>query len=435
MITTLILAALLLILFAKFLLRSFLSILNMNSALRQRAGVPEVFADFIAEEEYQRSILYSLKKERLSLFIGFMGFLLPVVAFLSPLPFVLETLVGLFWDPGRIYTIVYVALFFFLLSLPGLPLEWYSLFVIEEEFGFNRVTPSLYWKDALRSGFLWILFMGPLFYLILAVLDGEGGWLYLLPPESQSTPVSFFLLFLKGAGLYLVLVLGLQLLAPLLILPLFNKLLPLEEGELKDRLLRLAKSCGFGTRGIYIMDGSKRSSHSNAYFTGLGPFRRIVLFDTLLESLSSDEIEAVLAHEIGHFKKGHILKRLVFSCLGVFFALLMGGGVLLWGPVLLPSFGFTPGLHGGIILGVYLIGTASFFFLPLQRALSRGQEYQADRYACEHSDKKFLASALVALGRNNLLNLTPHPLYSRFYHTHPTLGERLKFIEGLPKSS
>ncbi|WP_291321679.1 M48 family metallopeptidase, partial [Desulfonatronospira sp.] len=219
---------------------------------------------------------------------------------------------------------------------------------------------------------------------------------------------------------------------PLLILPLFNRLTPLPDSELRERLMNLAQRAGFKARTIQIMDGSKRSGHSNAFFTGFGRFRRIVLFDTLVDQLEPRELEAVLAHEIGHYKKGHVPRMLALSAV----MLLAGFGLAAWlleTPVFVEAFGFQAE-HAGpapaLLLFVILAGLVTFWLSPVLSMLSRKHEYQADRFAAEHgAGVQPMIKALIRLGTENLANMNPHPLYSGFYYSHPTITERIHALE------
>ncbi|MDC7232345.1 MAG: M48 family metallopeptidase, partial [Spirochaetales bacterium] len=270
-----------------------------------------------------------------------------------------------------------------------------------------------YFSDAVKQLFLSVLLMTPLLLGIFFFMDKSGSlwWIY-----ASGFIVAFQLIVL--------------LLYPVLIAHLFNKFTPLEEGSLRTRLISLAERCGFGTSGIFLMDGSRRSGHSNAYFTGMGKFRRIVLFDTLVESLSEEELEAVLAHEIGHNKLKHIPKRLISSILTITGALFITSLCMNW-QELFQAFSFSaPAYHSILIILMFCSSPLSFFLSPLGNYRSRKHEYEADAYACSRVDRKdSLKNALLGLSRENLSNLTPHPLYSTFHYGHPALAERLKAME------
>jgi STE24 endopeptidase len=302
----------------------------------------------------------------------------------------------------------------FALALPGLPVDWFAQFRLEARFGFNTTTQKTWWLDRLK-GFLLALALGyPLLALVLKFVEWTGAswWLW-----AWGALLAFQLLMLV--------------LAPVFIMPLFNKFTPLPDGSLRDRLVKLAERADFRAKSIQVMDGSKRSRHSNAFFTGFGGFRKIVLFDTLIQQLAELELEAVLAHEIGHFKKKHIPKTLLASALGS-----LAG---FWLIALLAqqdwfyrSFGFAPGsIVPALLLFGLVSGVITFWFSPLAHWWSRRYEYQADAYAAEvMNEPGSLIGALRKLNEKNLSNLTPHPLYSRFYYSHPTLLERERALAG-----
>jgi STE24 endopeptidase len=294
------------------------------------------------------------------------------------------------------------------LSVVGLPLDWYAQFRLEERFGFNTSTQKTWWLDRLKGLSLGIILGYPLLVLLLSFLRWTGWWWWLY----------------AWAAL-LIFQLLMTLLAPVLILPLFNKFTPLGEGSLRQRLLKLAEQTQFRAQSIQVMDGSKRSRHSNAFFTGLGAFRKIVLFDTLIQQLSEPELEAVLAHEIGHYKKKHIPKMLAASAgaslLGFYCLAVLANQAWFY-----RAFGFQPGNSAAaFLLFGLLAGVVTFWFSPWAHLWSRRYEYQADRFAAQAmGEPSSLIGALRKLNEKNLSNLTPHPLYSGFYYSHPTLLER-----------
>jgi STE24 endopeptidase len=295
-----------------------------------------------------------------------------------------------------------------LLSVPDLPLSWYAQFRLEEHFGFNTTTQRTWWMDRVKSLILAIVLGYPLLVVVLKLVDwmGNGWWIW-------------------AWAILLAFQLIIALLAPVLIMPLFNKFTPLPEGSLRDRLLKLAERTQFRTRSIQVMDGSKRSRHSNAFFIGFGRFRKIVLFDTLIQQLAEPELEAVLAHEIGHYKKKHLLKMLVFSALASLVGLYVLS-VLARQSWFFKAFGFESGnIAIAMLLLGFLSGVLTFWFSPLGHWWSRRYEYQADAYAKEVMNEPMsLIGALRKLNEKNLSNLTPHPFYSSFYYSHPTLLER-----------
>jgi len=294
------------------------------------------------------------------------------------------------------------------MALPGLPLDWFAQFRLEHRFGFNSSTQKTWWMDRLKGLMIGLALLYPLLALVLKLSDWAGRWWWLWA----------WVAFVGFQFLMLVL-------APVVILPLFNKFTPLSEGSLRDRLFQLANRTGFRARSIQVMDGSRRSRHSNAFFTGFGRFRKIVLFDTLVEQLAEQELEAVLAHEIGHYKRKHIPKMMAASMAGglaglfALFLLAEQG----W---FLDAFGFQAGsLVPALLIFSLVSGVATFWLSPLTHFWSRKYEFEADAFAAKVMESPApLVRALRKLNEKNLSNLTPHPLYSGFYYSHPTLLER-----------
>ncbi len=312
-------------------------------------------------------------------------------------------------------------------SLVQLPLAAYAIFRIEGRYGFNTMTWGMFWRDRIKGIALSALLGLPLLYALLALLLrlGSAWWLY-----------AFVLLLAFQFILMIV--------YPLFIAPLFNRFQPLEDGELKNALSALSARLRFPAAGIYVMDGSRRSLHSNAYFTGFGRFRRIVLFDTLIRRMDRTELLGILAHEIGHYKRNHIYKLMGGQILMLGALLYLAALALRW-PVLYAAFGFpltaqpaagpAPVFAGNPAAGLFLFMTSFSSLLlllsPLQNFISRRHEYQADAYAVAATrNPAAMRSALIKLSNENLSNLTPHPWYSAFHYSHPTLSERLEAIQG-----
>jgi STE24 endopeptidase len=403
-----IVAVVAILILAKLAVEFWLARLNRTHVLRHAGAVPAAFREIIDPATYAKSVEYTLAKTRLHQWeLLWSTTMLLAVLFSGVLPR------GFDLFAERFGTSVWsMAAFLFttgiVLSLAGLPFDWYAQFRLEERFGFNTTTQKLWWLDRAKGLFLAALIGLPLLALVLKLAGWAGStwWLW-----AWSTMLGFQLLMLV--------------LAPILILPLFNKFTPLPEGSLRERLLALAERTGFRARGIQVMDGSKRSRHSNAFFTGFGRFRKIVLFDTLMEQLRESELAAVLAHEIGHYKKGHIPKMMAWSAV----SLLAGFYALAWlarQEWFYRAFGFEPGhLAPAFLMFGLLAGAITFWFTPLANLWSRRFEYQADAFAVNAMrESTSLVAALRKLNEKNLSNLTPHPLYSGFYYSHPTLLER-----------
>lgn len=391
---------------------------NRRHVLAQANAVPEAFRATVDEATYARSVQYTLARNRFSQFAdGWNTFILLVVLFSGVLPwafavFQLHAGTSAWAMAAFLFTVGVV------ISVPGLPVDWFEQFRLEQRFGFNTTTPKTWWLDRAKGLLLAALLGYPLLVLVLKLVEWAGTlwWLW-----AWGAFVTFQLLMLV--------------LAPVLILPLFNKFAPLPEGSLRDRLLALAERTRFRAASLQVMDGSKRSRHSNAFFTGLGRFRKIVLFDTLIQQLTEPELEAVLAHEIGHYKLRHIVKLLVAaaaSSLAGFYVL----GVLAGQEWFYRAFGFEPGnVTPALLLFGLLAGVITFWLAPLRNRWSRRYEYQADAFATRTlGESQPLISALRKLNEKNLANLTPHPWYSAFYYSHPTLLEREQALRAVQQN-
>jgi STE24 endopeptidase len=402
---------------AKVLTQVWLERLNRRHVLAHAKALPEAFKGLMDEAAYAKSVQYTLANGRLRQIETVCdAAVLAAVLFSGVLPWGLhwfrQTLGGAAWSMAALLFVTALVL-----SLPGLPLDWYDQFRLEERFGFNTTTPRLWWLDRLKGLGLGLVLGYPLLWLVLKLFDwmGPGWWLW-------------------AWGALLAFQLLMAVLAPILILPLFNKFTPLPDGSLRQRLLALAERTRFRAGSIQVMDGSKRSRHSNAFFTGFGSFRKIVLFDTLIQQLAEPELEAVLAHEIGHFKKKHIPKTLAAAALGslagFYLVSLLSGQEWFY-----RAFGFEPGnIVPALLLFGLLSGVVTFWLSPVAHWWSRRHEYQADAFAAQvMREPGPLIGALRKLNEKNLSNLTPHPLYSGFYYSHPTLLERERALGGRMK--
>jgi STE24 endopeptidase len=383
-----------------------LSALN-RAEVRRRSGAPPPGVSSVMDPEtFARAGAYTLAKSRFESFSAvFDTAVLALFVFGGILP-LLHALVDA--SDSAATGALFIVISGVLLSIPSLPFEWWEQFRIESRFGFNRSTAGLWAVDRLKGLALALILGFPLLWALLSLVRwaGQAWWIW-------GWAIAF--------GFQIVLLV----LYPRLILPLFNTLSPLPDGELKDQLLALGDRTGFRAASIHVVDGSRRSAHSNAYFTGFGRFRRIVLFDTLVSQLGAEELAAVLAHEIGHYRKGHIPQRLALSAGGQ----LAGFAAVAWlarSSWFNPSFGFEPGELAPALLLCGLLGPlVLFWFSPVSSLLSRRHEYQADAFAREAmGGPEPLLGALRKLGEKNLANLTPHPWFSGFYYSHPTLGER-----------
>lgn len=393
-----------------------LAVLNRTRVLKSRQSPPDTVLRVMDPETYNRSVDYTLARNRLELFsIWYAAVVLAVILFSGILPWFYHHIFDSGSDVHVLRESLFLAAVYLGFYATGLPLDYYSSFRLEERFGFNKSTIGLWISDQLKSLVIGMVIALPLLSLIvwLIIMAGSLWWIF-----------AFALVFFFQVVM--------MVLYPLLILPLFNKLTPLSDEQLRERLMNLADRTGFQAKTIQVMDGSKRSGHSNAFFTGFGRFRRIVLFDTLVEKLEPRELEAVLAHEIGHYKRGHVPRMLTLSA-----AMLLAGFALaawlLETPAFIQAFGFQAE-HAGpapaLVLFALLAGVVTFWLSPVLGALSRRHEYQADGFAAEQmGGVQPMIQALTRLGTENLANLTPHPLYSGFYYSHPTLMERMNALE------
>lgn len=383
--------------------------LNRRSVRAHAQEIPEAFRHLMDPPTYAKSVQYTLAKSKLGQISDvWETAVLLVVLFCGVLPvswgFFRSTLGDSAWVDAAWMFAVGVGL-----SLPSLPLDWWSQFRLEERFGFNTTTPKVWWGDRIKGLILAAVLGLPLLVLILKLVGwmGPRWWLW-----AWAVFMGFQLLMLV--------------IAPVVILPLFNKLTPLPEGSLRQRLLALGERTGFSARTLLVMDGSKRSRHSNAFFTGFGRFRKIVLFDTLISQLQEAELEAVLAHEVGHYKRGHIPQRLAWSAVTT----LGGFWVIAWlakQSWFAGAFGFpeNSGLAPALLLFGLLSGAVSFWVSPVSNWWSRVHEFEADAYAARTmASAEPLVGALRKLSEKNLSNLTPHPWYSAWHYSHPTLTER-----------
>ncbi len=388
---------------------------QMRHVANHRNQVPAAFTSTVTLAAHQRAADYTLAKGRFGLIGAAFGSALllgwTLLGGLDALNTVLRDNVLPAWGPMA-YQLALLVAFTIIGSLIDLPLDAYSTFRIEQRFGFNRTTLRLWLVDMAKGAAVGALIGLPLAALILWIMGASGGlwWLY-------------------AWGAWVAFNLVLLVLYPTVIAPLFNKFEPLADVALKARVQALMQRCGFAAKGLFVMDGSRRSAHANAYFTGLGASKRVVFFDTLLQRLTPSEVEAVLAHELGHFKHKHVLQRMV----GIFAFSLAGLALLGW---LAQQSGFYAGLGVGpnldapndalaLLLFMLALPSFTFFASPLMAHFSRRHEFQADAYACQQAEGAALASALLKLHEDNAATLTPDPVYVRFYYSHPPASERL----------
>ena len=389
-------------------LRLWLGLRQITHILRHRDAVPPQFADRVSIYAHQKAADYSVTRTR----FGRLGLAVEVAVLLAFTFGGGLQLLHDFWSArldGLSYGVALIVSVMTISGLIDLPLSLYTQFVIEERFGFNRMTLRLFFSDLAKQLALGLIIGIPVLLAVLWLMTqmGANWWLYVW-------------LFWCGFNLLILFI------YPAWIAPLFNKFTPLEDDALKQRIEALLNRCGFASSGLFVMDGSKRSAHGNAYFTGFGKTKRIVFFDTLLKRLQPGEVEAVLAHELGHFKHRHVLKRiaLLFAMSLAFLAIL---GQLMQAPWFFNGLGVqVQNTALALILFFLVVPVFTFLLTPLTSQLSRRHEFEADRYAAQQSSATDLANALVKLYEDNAATLTPDPLHSLFYDSHPPAAQRIE---------
>jgi len=384
---------------------------HLSHIQKNRPQVPEAFDEKISLQDHQKAADYTSAKVKFGRWpLVYDAAILLIWTFGGGLELLDQTAREYQLEP--IYTGILVIFSLMIISsLLDLPFSLYSTFVIEEQFGFNRTTLKTFFVDMLKGALLGAALGLPLIWVILWLMEqaGEQWWIYTWAVWTS------FSLFIAWAY-------------PTWIAPIFNKFSPLEEGDTLTRIKSLLSRCGFNSDGIFVIDGSKRSSHGNAYFSGFGKNKRIVFYDTLLESLNDDELEAVLAHELGHFKRKHIVKGMLITIAITFVAL----GILAW---LKESVWFYNSLgistksdYMALLLFAIAMPVFTFLLSPLMSMFSRKNEFEADEFAAQQSDAKYLIQALVNMYKENASTLTPDPLYSAFYDSHPPAPVRIAHL-------
>jgi len=377
-----------------------------------REQVPSQFANTVALTAHQRAADYTVERTRLAMIEIVVGAAVLIGLTLLGGVQALDLALSDWLGRGYVGQIALVAVVIAITSAIDLPLDYYRQFVVEQRFGFNRMSKSLFFLDRIKGALLGIAFGLPLLFVVLWLMNRAGDlwWLW-----AWVVWVAF-----QMFGL---------LIFPTFIAPLFNKFEPLQDEALVSRIESLMKRCGFAAKGLFVMDGSRRSAHGNAYFTGFGASKRIVFFDTLLARLSGREIEAVLAHELGHFKRRHVMKRMLVT-FAISLALLALLGWLTQCVWFYEGLGVRPSLVGGnsglaLVLFFLALPVFMFFVTPLGSLSSRKHEFEADAFAATQTDAQDLVNALVKLYEDNASTLTPDPLYTAFYYSHPPASQRI----------
>ena len=399
--------------------RIFLAARHVSHIKSHRDKVPSAFAATITLPSHQKAADYSIAKTKLSFAAIILDFLLILAFTLGGGISLLGTLIGNLAESEIARGVAFLISLVLITSMLEMPITLVKTFIIETKFGFNNMSFKTWLGDLLKQAFLASILGIPLLFIILGLMSFSGNlwWLY--------------------SWVVLMCFIGLvQFIGPTYIAPIFNKFTPLEDGELKTCVEQLLQKCGFASSGLFIMDGSKRSSHGNAYFTGFGKNKRIVFFDTLIERLGVAEIEAVLAHELGHFRLNHVYKRLFIMATSSLILLAVLGFVKnqAW---FFTSLNVPVTTNDGIALGLFFLVIPVFTFIlqPILAKLSRNHEYEADRYASEHSPTGELVNALVKLYNDNASTLTPDPLFSAWYDSHPPASLRIAKLESFNDST
>jgi STE24 endopeptidase len=396
------------------LIKLWLALRQLNHVEEHREQVPAEFQEKVDLASHQKAADYTCAKVNFSMLtIIFDSIILFALTRGGVIQHLCDWSAQTFTNP-LLQGVSLIVAVLVISSLLDIPFNLYNTFVIEARFGFNKTTWCLYLADSVKGLLLGAALGLPLLFGVLWLMSAMGDywWLY----------VWFVWVTFNLALLFIY---------PTFIAPIFNKFKPMQDDALKTRIESLLQKCGFASNGLFVMDGSKRSAHGNAYFTGFGKTKRIVFFDTLLERLTGNEIEAVLAHELGHFKHRHVIKRIVYT-----FIISLGFLWLL--AQLVNSTGFYNGLGvtsqttaSALLLFFIALPTFTFLFQPLSAAYSRKHEFEADRYAAQQTDARDLVTALVKLYQDNAKTLTPDPLYANFYESHPPALERITQLQKL----
>ena len=396
----------------KFLLETYLKIRNLKSIDNNKDSVPPRFKNVITEEEYKKSILYNTDRINFQIITALFGSVVLVIFTIGGL---LNYLTGVVMDmtSSNVLGAVLLGLLLIIVEeIISIPISIYSTFVIEERHGFNKTTKKTFvtdiFKGLLISGAISSILYATVIFIIISA--GDLWWIYAFAAVFTLQAIIFFLY-------------------PVLIMPLFNKFEPLDDEQFKKPIEKLLEKVDFKSKGLFVMNASLRSTHGNAFFTGFGKNKRIVFFDTLLKTITPDEMEAILGHELGHYKLGHIRKTLISSLVFGFL-----GFYILNEIFKSDNFFIAHGLDNLTVYSKFLmfylvIGSYTFFTKPITSALSRKREFEADDFSFQFTDGEHMISGLLKLTKDNASNLTPDPLYSSYYYSHPPIAERVASIE------
>ena len=396
----------------KFLLETYLKIRNLKSIDNNKDSVPPRFKDVVTEEEYKKSILYNTDRIKFQIFTALFGSVVLVIFTIGGLLNYLTQVVMDITSSNVLGAVLLGLLLIIVEEIISIPISIYSTFVIEERHGFNKTTKKTFvtdiFKGLLISGVISSILYATVIFIIISA--GDLWWIYAFAAVFTLQAIIFFLY-------------------PVLIMPLFNKFEPLDDEQFKKPIEKLLEKVDFKSKGLFVMNASLRSTHGNAFFTGFGKNKRIVFFDTLLKTINPDEMEAILGHELGHYKLGHIRKTLISSLVFGFL-----GFYILNEIFKSDNFFLAHGLENLTVYSKFLmfylvIGSYTFFTKPITSALSRKREFEADDFSFQFTDGEHMISGLLKLTKDNASNLTPDPLYSSYYYSHPPIAERVASIE------
>ena len=396
----------------KFLLETYLKIRNLKSIDNNKDSVPPRFKDVVTEEEYKKSILYNTDRIKFQIFTALFGSVVLIIFTIGGLLNYLTEVVMDMTSSNVLGAVLLGLLLIIVEEIISIPISIYSTFVIEERHGFNKTTRKTFvtdiFKGLLISGAISSILYATVIFIIISA--GDLWWIYAFAAVFTLQAIIFFLY-------------------PVLIMPLFNKFEPLDDEQFKKPIEKLLEKVDFKSKGLFVMNASLRSTHGNAFFTGFGKNKRIVFFDTLLKTINPDEMEAILGHELGHYKLGHIRKTLISSLVFGFL-----GFYILNEIFKSDNFFIAHGLENLTVYSKFLmfylvIGSYTFFTKPITSALSRKREFEADDFSFQFTDGEHMISGLLKLTKDNASNLTPDPLYSSYYYSHPPIAERVASIE------
>ena len=396
----------------KFLLETYLKIRNLKSIDNNKDSVPPRFKDVVTEEEYKKSILYNTDRIKFQIFTALFGSVVLVVFTIGGLLNYLTQVVMDMTSSNVLGAVLLGLLLIIVEEIISIPISIYSTFVIEERHGFNKTTRKTFvtdiFKGLLISGAISSILYATVIFIIISA--GDLWWIYAFAAVFTLQAIIFFLY-------------------PVLIMPLFNKFEPLDDEQFKKPIEKLLEKVDFKSKGLFVMNASLRSTHGNAFFTGFGKNKRIVFFDTLLKTINPDEMEAILGHELGHYKLGHIRKTLISSLVFGFLVFYILNEIFKS-----DNFFIAHGLENLTVYSKFLmfylvIGSYTFFTKPITSALSRKREFEADDFSFQFTDGEHMISGLLKLTKDNASNLTPDPLYSSYYYSHPPIAERVASIE------